>query len=195
MPRRLIVARFDHYTTREGEPNLHAHCVVMNVAGAPANARSGQYQFQHLTTDTDRVFIWQLVVGSAYRAALSRELTKALGFQYREAGRGQWEIAGVAPEVLAQFSKRSAQIEAYAGPDASSAQREVAALATRKGKDLVPTGDELEARWRDELAALDADPWAQALDGARTRTLMQDRDHEADRPFDPPAAPPFRDRL
>jgi len=185
-PTDLIVARYDHYTTREGDPNLHTHAVVLNVAGAPADTRAGRYRFKHLTIDTTNLFSWQIVAGVAYRAALSRELTKTFGFRFREAGRGQWEIAGVAPEVLAAFSKRSAQIKDYAGADASSAQKEIAALATRKGKDLVPTGDELEARWRDELAALDADPWAQALDGARDRTLMHDREHEPEHPFDPP---------
>lgn len=185
-PSDLIVARFDHHTTREGDPNLHTHCVVLNVAGAPPEARSGRYQFRHLTIDTDRVFAWQRVVGPAYRAALSRELGQAFGFRFREAGRGQWEIVGVAPEVLAQFSKRSQQIDAYAGADASSAQREIAALATRRGKDLVPTGDELEARWRDELAALAADPWAQALDRSFDGTVAQELDHDAERPFDLP---------
>ncbi|WP_245974121.1 MobF family relaxase [Bosea caraganae] len=185
-PTDLIVARYDHYTTREGDPNLHTHAVVLNVAGSPLPTRSGRYRFDHLTIETTKLFSWQLVAGAAYRAALSRELSTTFGFAYREAGRGQWEIAGIASEVLAAFSKRSAQIEAYAGPDASGAQKEIAALATRRGKDLVPTGEELEARWQDELAALAADPWAQALDRARDRTQAHDLDHDAERPFDPP---------
>jgi len=186
VPTDLIVARYDHYTTREGDPNLHTHAVVLNVAGSPLPARSGRYRFEHLTIETTKLFSWQIVVGAAYRAALSRELTKSFGFAYREAGRGQWEIAGVAPEVLAAFSKRSQQIKDYAGPDASGAQKEIAALATRKGKEMVPTGDELESRWQDELTALAADPWAQALDRTRDRTQAQDLDHDAERPFDPP---------
>lgn len=185
-PTDLIVARYDHYTTREGDPNLHTHAVVLNVAGSPLPTRSGRYPFEHLTIETTKLFSWQLVAGAAYRAALSRELTTTFGFAYREAGRGQWEIAGIAPAVLAAFSKRSAQIEAHAGPDASSAQKEIAALATRKGKDMVPTGDELEARWQDELAALAADPWAQALDLSTDRTPQRDFDHDVERPFDPP---------
>ncbi|HEY1945023.1 MAG TPA: MobF family relaxase, partial [Roseiarcus sp.] len=32
-PSDLIAARFTHYTTREGDPNIHTHCVIMNVAG------------------------------------------------------------------------------------------------------------------------------------------------------------------
>lgn len=160
-PADLIVGRFDHFTTREGDPNLHTHCVVMNVAGSPAEALSGRYRYKHLTTDPEQVFKLQRMIGAAYRAELAAELAQHLGVEFREAGQGQWEIAGISQELLDRFSKRSAQIEDYAGSGASPAQREIAALATRKGKDQVPTGDELEARWRAELAGLAVDPWQQ----------------------------------
>lgn len=160
-PADLIVGRFDHFTTREGDPNLHTHCVVMNVAGAPAEALSGRYRYKHLTTDPEQVFKLQRLIGAAYRAELAAELAQHLSVGFREAGQGQWEIAGISQELLDRFSKRSAQIEDYAGLGASPAQREIAALATRKGKEQVPTGDELEARWRAELAAPAVDPWQQ----------------------------------
>ena len=160
-PADLIVGRFDHFTTREGDPNCHTHCVVMNVAGVPAEALSGRYRYKHLTTDPEQVFKLQRMIGAAYRAELAAELAQHLGVRFREAGQGQWEIAGISQELLDRFSKRSAQIEDYAGLGASPTQREIAALATRQGKDQVPTGDELEARWRAELAALAVDPWQQ----------------------------------
>ncbi len=186
VPTDLIVGRFDHHTTREGDPNLHTHCVVMNVAGAPEAARSGRYKYRHLTIDPDEAYRWQLVTGAVFRAALARELSRSFDIRFREAGQGQWEIDGISQEILSAFSKRSAQIDEYAGPDATSAQREIAALATRQGKDLVPTDDALEVRWRDELTALAADPWAQALDRTHDRTHAEDLDHHAEWPFDPP---------
>ncbi|MDP3411018.1 MobF family relaxase [Bosea sp. (in: a-proteobacteria)] len=134
-PADLIVGRFDHYTTREGDPNIHSHCVVMNVAGAPAEALSGRFRYKHLTTDPDQVFKLQRMIGAVYRAELASELAQHPGARFREAGQGQWEIAGISQELLDSFSKRSAQIEDYAGSGASPAQREIAALATRKGKD------------------------------------------------------------
>ena len=60
-------------------------------------------------------------MGAAYRAALAEGLRERFGLQYREAGRGQWEVAGVPEALLAAFSKRSEQILAYAGAGASSA--------------------------------------------------------------------------
>ncbi|MBW4971841.1 relaxase domain-containing protein, partial [Croceibacter atlanticus] len=82
----------------------------------------------------------QLGVGAAYRAALAEGLRERFGLRYREAGRGQWEVAGLPETLLQAFSKRSEQILAYAGTGASSAQREIAALATRRGKEELPTG-------------------------------------------------------
>ena len=191
-PRDLIVGRFDHYTTREGDPNLHTHCVLINVAGAPENAGAGRYKSRtHLTIEPERLYAAQLGVGAAYRAALAEGLREQFGLQYREAGRGQWEVAGVPEALLAAFSKRSEQILAYAGAGASSAQREIAALATRRGKEELPTGPELEARWGAELAACAIDPWLAARHPERDPTLVMtaERDRERETPFDPPEIP------
>ncbi|MGE8131204.1 MobF family relaxase [Methylobacterium sp. NPDC080182] len=188
-PRDLIVGRFDHYTTREGDPNIHTHCVFINVAGAPANAGAGRYKsLTHLTIEPERLYAAQLAVGAAYRAALAEGLRERFGLQYREAGRGQWEIAGLPETLLAAFSKRSEQILAYAGAGASSAQREIAALATRQGKEELPTGPELEARWREELAACAIDPWLAAQHPERdaARAIAAERDPGREVPFDPP---------
>lgn len=181
-PSDLIVARFTHFTTREGDPNLHQHCVLLNVAGAPPGVRYGRYgSLAHLTTDPERAFYWQRGIGAAFRSALADELRHRFGFRFRPVGQGQWEIAGIPESVLAGFSKRSAQIEARVGPDATSAQREIAALATRQGKDEVPTGPELEARWRKEFAEFGIDVWEAARQASRAPEQDPDRTHGADR--------------
>ena len=190
-PSDLIVARFDHFTTREGDPNIHTHCVFLNVAGAPNDATSTRYKtLKHLTIEVEHLYAMQVMVGAAFRAALAEELRQRFGLQYREAGRGQWEIAGLPKAVLEAFSKRSGQIADYTGPGATSAQREIAALATRRGKDELPTGAELEARWQTELATFDLDPWQavrhpeQALDPAVRPAAEHDQEPEPS--FDPP---------
>lgn len=189
-PLDLIVARFDHYTTREGDPNLHTHCVILNVAGSAASIR--YKHLKHLTVDPARLFEQQRGMGAAYRAALAEKLNARFGFAYRPAGQGQWEVAGLPDSLLATFSKRSEQILAHAGPVATSAQREVAALATRRDKADLPSGPELEARWRAELATAGVDPWREALRAAQDPTAL--RAHEAaerserivEPAFDPP---------
>ena len=193
-PSDIIVGRFDHSTTREGDPNIHTHCVFLNVAGSPPNVAAGRYKnLRHLTIEVERLYEYKLVVGAAYRAALAEGLREHFGLRYREAGRGQWEVAGLPKVALETFSKRSEQIQEYAGAGATSAQREVAALATRRGKDTLPTGPELEARWRNELAGLDLDPWHGArhpeLSAEHEQAVADARDERRETPFDPPEIP------
>ncbi|HEV7415513.1 MAG TPA: MobF family relaxase, partial [Tianweitania sediminis] len=163
-PNDLIVARFDHFTTRAGDPNVHSHCVVMNVAGSPVVSK--RYASKHLTIETDFLFKWQMGLGSAYRSALAEQLHKA-GFQFRAAGQGQWEIDGIPQELVEVFSKRSHAIEDLVGRDATAAQKEIAALSTRAAKESVPTGDALEAQWKAELEQTGLDPWKLAFEPGR----------------------------
>ena len=143
---------------------------------------------KYLTTDPEKLFSWQLAVGATYRAALAERLAP-LGFAPRPAGRGQWELAGIPTELIERFSKRSHEIEAAVGRDASAAQKEVAALRTRGAKEDVPTGAELEQRWRQELAEAAIDPWEAALhrapgrDGQRSMAPSRDDEREV---FDQP---------
>ena len=175
----LVMGRFAHYTSRAGDPNVHTHCVVMNVA----TSNDGKLR----TLETYRLHAACHLAGAAYRASLSARLAEAFGFEARPAGRGQFEIRGVPQAALDAFSKRSKELEAaLAGGRAgsSSAQKEIANLSTRGVKADLPTGPELEARWRSEMEALGVDPW----DGARypERDLAAEQERAIEVPFDPP---------
>ncbi|RYB01652.1 MobF family relaxase [Lichenibacterium ramalinae] len=175
----LIVGRFSHYTSRAGDPNVHTHCTIMNVAVS----NDGKLR----TLETYNLHAKCHLLGVAYRAALSARLADAFGFEARPAGRGQFEIRGVPQTALDAFSKRSKELEAaLAGGRAgsSSAQKEVATLSTRGAKADLPTGPELEARWRGEMEVLGIDPWDAARHPERDRAAEQERIPEV--PFDPP---------
>jgi conjugative relaxase-like TrwC/TraI family protein len=165
-PAGILVAKFPHFTSREGDPVCHVHSVLLNVARS-ANAK------KCLTVEPRKAYDWQLVLGSAFRAALSKHLVADLGFSLRPAGRDQFEIAGIPEEMIEHFSKRARQIKARTGPDASAAQKEVAALATRRDKASLPTGAELEKRWNIELAAFEIDPWKVALKAGKNPRRQQ----------------------
>lgn len=185
-PSDLMVARFTHFTTREGDPNIHSHCVAMNVAGAPKDGGSPRYATAHLTIEPKELYRWQIAVGAAYRSALA-ELLATSGLTPRPAGRGQWELVGLPQEFLEIFSKRSQQIEDMVGRDASSSQKEIAALRTRNAKESVPTGEELEQRWRAELASTGIAPWEATFQPSRGQDIELDQNHEHEREvFDPP---------
>ena len=143
-PADIIVGRFDHFTSREGDPNIHTHSVLINVAGC-------RDRNKYRTLEPEKLFASQLVVGAAFRASLGRRLVEK-GFTLRAAGRNQFEIASIPEKLIETFSKRSHQIEKRVGRGATGAQKELAALATRGSKDEVPVGDVLERRWREELA-------------------------------------------
>jgi conjugative relaxase-like TrwC/TraI family protein len=177
VPADIVVAKFPHFTSREGDPACHTHCVLLNVA---RSANGSKY----LTVEPRRAYEWQLVLGSAFRAALSQKLNE-LGFALREAGRDQFEIASIPEAMINCFSKRSQQIETRVGRDASAAQKEVAALATRRDKASVPTGDELEKRWKQELAAYEIDPWTVAQEAGLAQNPR--RVPQIDYDYDPPA--------
>lgn len=149
----LMVGRFAHVSSREGDPNLHTHCVILNVA----QCRDGIFR----TLEPARLYEWQLVAGAAYRAALAERLAQ-LGFSFRDAGTGQIEVEGLPEDLLARFSKRALQIRARVSADASAAEKELAALATRSARDEVPYGPALEERWRSEVAAHGIDSWRAA---------------------------------
>lgn len=172
IPDDIIVAKFPQFTSREGDPSCHVHCILLNVAGALG---------KKFTVEPKKIFQNQLLLGAAMRSSVAERLAQ-LGFALREAGRDQFEIAGIPEAMIEAFSKRSQQIKAHVGPDASAAQKEVAALATRRTKASVPTGDDLEKRWQQELAAYGIDPWMVAREAGFARNPR--RVSEID--FDPP---------
>jgi hypothetical protein len=138
---------------------------------------------KHYCLEPKRLYEWQLVLGAAFRTALSERLVKT-GFALRGAGKGQVEIESFPDAMIDAFSKRARQIKARTGPDASAAQKEVAALATRRDKASVPTGAELEKRWKKELAAFEIDPWKVALEAGKNP--RRQKTIEIDYDLDPP---------
>ena len=161
--RRLISWLRNFRTSRRGRGTLHAIHIafLLNVA-----RRRGT---RYLTVEPKRTYEWQLVLGSAFRSALSERLAE-IGFSLRDAGRDQFEIAGI-PGGNDRGVSRSVRSKSkhVLERDASAAQKEVAALATRRDKATVPTGDDLEKRWKQEFAAFEIDPWTVALEAGLAR--------------------------
>lgn len=178
-PADIVVAKFPHFTSREGDPACHTHSVLLNLARS-ADGR------KVLTVDPKRAYNWQLVLGSAFRSALSQKLSE-LGFTFRPAGRDQFEIAGIPQQMIEHFSKRANQIRSLAGRDASAAEKEVANLSTRRSKATVPSEQELEERWKQELAGFTIDPWIAAQEAGRAPRSQPTP--EVGRDFDPPEIP------
>lgn len=149
---KFISAAFRHRTSREGDPHLHTHVVTANMVH---NSTGGW------TTLDGRVLYRQSKAGGCiYEAELRRLLTLRLGIEWGPVSDGIADVAAMPPEVLRHFSKRRAQIQGqldelgYSSPKAA----EIAALDTRKAKDLGTSPVGLRDRWVDEAQSIGYQP-------------------------------------
>ena len=141
----LVAAAFRHRTSRLGDPQLHTHVLVANLAHGPDGRWSA--------LDGRPLYAHARAASLIYQAVLRGRLTRVLGVEWTPVREGIAEIDGVPARTLRAFSRRRAQIEqalrerGLEGPRAS----EIAALATRHAKSPVRTETLLE-EWRERAA-------------------------------------------
>jgi len=140
----LVVAEFDHIETRELDPHLHTHALVMNMT----QLDNGSWY----SLLNDEIFKNKKFLGMVYQNYLALEVEK-LGYEVEARKHGQFEIKGFREEDLEEFSKRRQQILSAAGSNATWAEREAAWTATRNIKQKI-NPQELKAKWQEEAAAL-----------------------------------------
>ena len=70
-----VVAGFVHRTSREGDPQLHTHCLVPNVVRREPDGRCVALAARPL-------FVWARAAGSIYQAELQRALALRLGVEW-----------------------------------------------------------------------------------------------------------------
>jgi conjugative relaxase-like TrwC/TraI family protein len=99
----IVAAMFRHDTSRALDPHLHTHCIVFN-----ATFDSVERQWKALQNYD--MMAAQKFVENVYYHELARELVK-FGYQIENQPRGDFEIKGVAPELIDKFSKRHKQID------------------------------------------------------------------------------------
>lgn len=130
----LVMALFNHDTSRDQEPQLHTHAVVANVTQHDGEWKTLSSDKVGKTGFIENVYANQIAFGKIYRAVL-KEKVEALGYETEVVGKhGMWEMPGVPVEA---FSSRSQAIREAVGEDASLKSRDVAALDTRKSKQHV----------------------------------------------------------
>ncbi|MBE6100874.1 MAG: conjugative relaxase [Selenomonas ruminantium] len=137
----MAAAKFMHHLSRELDPELHTHAVVLNKT---------IYNGEDYTIFGKRLFSAAKVYSFEYRARLARELQK-LGYtiEVTDVEKGFFEIEGFQEEVLREFSKRRQQIEAYAREHGVSENE--ATLKTRRAKEPNVNLEEQRAKWKETL--------------------------------------------
>ncbi|MHA6766206.1 MobF family relaxase [Sphingobium ummariense] len=142
---RLIYARFTEHASRELDPHLHTHVVVMNITDERDGAKK-------VSLETRAMFAEQMAAGQAYRNELAH-LLKELGYEVDfDPRRGLFEIKGVPRDLITEMSQRAEQIEAHAKEHGLTGQaaRQQAFYVTRGPKQKVSL-EELHQRWDGRL--------------------------------------------
>ncbi len=148
----LVVAAFDHRTSRSGDPNLHRHLVVANASRGPDGRITA--------LDTRQLYRIRYTAEAVFQAVLRNELAQSVGPQFTSIDRhGVGELVGVSRKVIRHFSQRRRDIEAemiWRGATTGHGAR-IAALATREAKGNEPSPELLEHRWRQRAEDLGFD--------------------------------------
>ena len=136
----VIAATFRHETSREQDPQLHTHCVVIDAT----QMEDGKWQ----SLSNEEVLNNQKLLGEIYQNELAHQL-RGYGYEIEPNGSGQFEVKGYGQPLLNLFSTRTQQIEQYierweeviketGGKPLNATQKKQATLATRLRKKSVP---------------------------------------------------------
>jgi conjugative relaxase-like TrwC/TraI family protein len=190
--RGVVAAAFDHYDSREHDPQLHTHLVVANRV----QTENGRWR----TLDSrGLIFPSVVALSETYDNLLADQLTRMLGVDWevhegRKAKNAKWEIAGVPVALIDHFSRRRAQIDDVAedlidryrehtGHEPADAVklrlRQRATRATRRDKTLYPLAV-LVAHWHERATAVLHPTSLSGVVAAVTGRVDGQRAHSAD---------------
>ncbi len=163
---KLIIAMFDHTTSRVSgenqrvEPQLHRHCLVMNVA----ETLDGSYQ----SVNSLKLHYWARTLGPIFRANLAAYLRSELGIESYRPVRSDgtpesWFAIKDIPQALVDHwsSRRHELLFLLEGlaefgitthPNSAGA-KQWANLQTRQSKNAVPPLSELFEQWGEVAAS------------------------------------------
>lgn len=159
----LVIATFEHSTSREQDPQLHTHCLVANVA--PRQDGSwGSLESRHF-------YQWQMAAGFYYQAELAQQLRDRFQVEITRDERA-FRLSGVPRDIELHFSKRREQIKEQLHHFASQspAAAAVAALQSREKKDPINRA-ELFERWQQEGREMGFGP-------AEVQRLLEEPEHD-----------------
>jgi conjugative relaxase-like TrwC/TraI family protein len=147
----LAIAQFHHDTSRALDPQLHTHNLILNLQQRP----DGKWQ----SLDNESIYQARTQLGKRYRQELAKAV-QALGYEIEVTNSKHefWELKGYSQQQLEQFSKRTQQIQAAAGEDASSREKAwITMTSGRQQKQSLPRSS-LISRWQQEAIVVGMTP-------------------------------------
>jgi conjugative relaxase-like TrwC/TraI family protein len=185
----VVAASFTHFDSRDGDPQLHDHVVILNRVQAKVD---GAWR----TLDSRGLFASTVMLSEMHHGVLSDLLSAELGWDWaahtrRSSTAPKWEVAGVSTCLMDEFSQRTAAI--VGAKDRLIAQfevdhhraptdvevlklRQTATLSTRRAKQGRGLGD-LTKEWIARAAPyLDDEPmaWVHELGGRDVRAFASE---------------------
>lgn len=142
----LVSAIFQHQTSRELEPQLHSHAIVLNIT----QGKDGDWR----SVSSESLYRIQRELDLIYKTELEAKLNQ-MGYQTQKNEHG-FEIKSIPKKIIDLFSTRSKQVELelkkynLSRKDSTVKQRQIANLQTRKAKPAKQNLDKLKAHWQEQ---------------------------------------------
>ena len=163
----VMAARFRHYDSRAGDPQLHDHLVIANRVFCPTGTDKDKKKGKWRTLDSRALYKAVVASSERYNDALMVALHERLGVRFEaRGGEGEsavkMEIVGVGDDLIDAFSTRRASIqerleelvEQYHGEHGRAPSKKIrmqlaqqATLDTRSKKQHVSLPDRMRT-WR-----------------------------------------------
>ena len=148
-----IFAVFHHTTSRELDPQLHTHVVMLNI-GFNSQGESGALEGGQILSDK------HYTAGMIYQNTLRRSLElefniKTYDRPFKEGKGISFGIEGIDDELCHEFSQRNKQIQERITADMTPLEVRTEVLASRKDKNLKIQTKDLFKGWQERAERLD----------------------------------------
>lgn len=127
----LLIGKFNHFVNRNGELDLHTHCVVFNLT---------EKDGKEYSLNAKEILKKQTEWGLLFRQKMAKNLqAKGYKLNITDAKKGLFELAGFDREIIEQYSSRRLEILKKMEADGTAGSHEAmkANLQTRKTKKQV----------------------------------------------------------
>lgn len=169
----LVMAAYQHETSRAGDPHLHTHVLLPN--------RQARSDGELVSIDSKSLHHEAKAAGIIYQATLRHHLLQSVGLEWGpiDPHTGMAEVAGVDRNTITAWSQRSTQLREWAQQNlvvddeagATAAQLAAGQKATRPAKPEHLSWGELKQLWANDQRGFLVEETAQlAARGVRTST-------------------------
>lgn len=150
----LVAATFQHQTSRNLDPQVHTHAVVMNIT----QGQNGDWR----SVSSESLYRMQHELDQVYKIELEARLND-LGYLTVKTDQG-FELKFIPESIRKAYSSRSTQVEAELAKfnltrqDSTAEQRQTATMKTRQSKPIEQNREILQRCWQQQANDLNWQP-------------------------------------